>query len=141
MSAAAVDLHYSVERYFQETYSGSYEIAYEGAAFRQDGHSSWVHLAIFGPTGRPSRAGDYSAAARISLRIVARTSMRAVRIIAQAFEDGLRGGSIPIYDEGNRTLVLGYLRLQDPSFQPLPRDGTLHQGVLQIEGTLNMDLP
>lgn len=138
MSGAVVDIHYSVERYFNTTFGSTYDIAYEGAPFRQEDSASWLYLAIFGPTGEPSRAADYFATGRISVRIQSRTSQRHCRIIAQVVEATLRGGTIPIYDETNKTTILGYMRLMDPSYQPLAKAGGLHAGVLDTEYVLHM---
>lgn len=139
MSSAVVDIHYSVERYFNATFGSTYGIAYEGAPFRQDSHAVWMHLTVIGPNGQPSRSVDYAASVRISLRITSRTSQRAVRIVAQVVEDALRAGTITIYDETDKVTVRGYLRIKDPNFQPLPRDGELHAGVLQTDCVVHLD--
>lgn len=141
MSAGIVDVHYSVERWANATWGEDYAIAYEGAPFRTDGLAEWIHLQIIGPAGVPSRALAYGATVRVSIRVFNRTSQRNARIAAQDLESDLRCEKLPVYDEQNRTEILGYLNLHDPSYTPLPRDpGGVHGGVLDVNGTVELDL-
>lgn len=140
VTAAIVDVHYSVERFFNEKFASDYAIAYEGAPFRQEGMAEWFHVQVFGPGGQPSRASAYSASVRISCRLFNRTSQRNARIMAQEIEAELRGQTIRIFDESSRSLVLGRLKLQDPEYQPLPVSGGLHGGVLDVAGVLDLNL-
>lgn len=135
-----LDIHYSVERYFAATFT-SLNLAFEGQRFDASGSTNWVHVQVLAQNGRPSRSPAYSADVRLSLRIFARTSQRAVRDVAQTLEATLRGGWIPVYDTDDMAGdAIGHLRVTDPQFQPLPRDGDIHQGVLDAACIVDMDL-
>lgn len=140
VSAGFEDIHYSVERYFAATFT-SLNLAFEGQKFDASGLPTWVHVSVLAHNGRGSRAAAYSADVRISVRIHSRVSQRGVRAIAQALEADLRGGTIPVYDtDAMGGSPIGDMRVLDPQFQPLPRDGSVHMGVFDAPCIVNMDL-
>lgn len=140
MSAATLDVHYSVERHFAANFS-ALNLVFEGADRVTSALASWVHVDVISQIGRPSRPVAYSVNIRLSMRICSRSSQRHVRDIANTLEGGLRGGTIDVYDRDNIAGdPIGHISILDPSFQPLPRDGAVHMGVVDAACVLHMDL-
>lgn len=140
MSAAILDVHYSVERYFAANHA-SLNLAFDGHELVTAGLAGWVHVSVLSQVGRPSRGLAHSSVLRLSLRIHSRSSQRAVRATAATLDAALRGGDIDVYDRDNIAGdPIGHIRLLDPAYQALPRDGAVHMGVLDVTGVLDMDL-